>query len=305
MRLVTRSDFDGLICGVILREEGIVDSYKFVHPKDVQDGKVLIDENDILANIPYWPGCGMWFDHHSSEEDAKMLLTEDFKGESRKEKSCARIIYDYYNGREKYPQFAEMLEAVDKSDSGDLTIDEIQNPQGWILLSFIMDPRTGLGRYRDYRISNYNLMEQLLEFCRTMTIDEIMANPDVAERVKKYKSHKPKYEKQLKKYSKVHKNCLVIDLRSLERPYTGNRFLEYALFPEQNISIRAMRGKDNLNVVFAIGHSITNRTCKTNVGALCQIYSGGGHDMVGTCQVPADQADEVLNQLILHIVSKG
>jgi hypothetical protein len=305
MRLVTRSDFDGLICGVVLKEEGIIDSYKFVHPKDVQDGKVIIDENDILANIPYWPGCGMWFDHHSSEKEAELLLSFEFKGVSKKEKSCARIIYDYYNGKEKYPQFEEMLIAVDKSDSGDLTKDEILNPQGWILLSFIMDPRTGLGRYRNYRISNYNLMENLLEYCRSKSIDEILSDSDVAERVVKYNKDKKKYEKQLKKYSKVYKNCLVIDFRQVETPYTGNRFIEYAMFPEQNISVRLMRGKDNQNVVFAIGHSILNRTCKTNVGELCQQYSGGGHDMVGTCQVPTEKADEILNQVVLYIMDKG
>lgn len=304
MRLVTRSDFDGLICAVILKEEGIIDSYKFVHPKDVQDGKVEITSNDVLANIPYWPGCGMWFDHHSSENDVKMLLTEDFKGESRPEKSCARIIYDYYDGPVKYPQFKDMLEAVDKSDSGDLTLDEVRNPEGWILLSFIMDPRTGLGRYKDYKISNYKLMEELIEFCRTMPIEEILENPDVQQRVVRYMKHKKKYERMIKKNSRVYRKCLVLDLRDVDNNFVGNRFVEYALFPETNISIRVLWGKTKDIVSFAIGHSILNRTSTVNVGALCQMYGGGGHDKVGTCQVPKERADDILNEIIIAIAKQ-
>lgn len=304
MRLVTRSDFDGLICGVLLKEANIIDSYKFVHPKDVQDGLIAIDENDVLANIPYWPGCGMWFDHHSSEEDSKMLLTENFKGESRKENSCARIIYDYFGGSEKFPNFEEMINAVDKSDSADLSIDEIKNPSGWTLLSFIMDPRTGLGRYRDYRISNYTLMENLIEYCRTMQIDEILELPDVMERITRYRDHSHKYTEQIKDNAKVYGNCLVIDFRSIETPFCGNRFTEYALFPEQNISIRLMRGKNESTTVFAIGHSIINKTSKANVGVLCKNHGGGGHENVGTCQVESLRADEILNEMIIEINSK-
>ncbi len=304
MRLVTRSDFDGLICGVLLKEAEIIDSYKFVHPKDVQDGLVPIDENDVLANIPYWPGCGMWFDHHSSEEDSKMLLTNNFKGESRKEKSCARIIYDYFGGSEKFPNFEQMINAVDKSDSADLSIDEIKNPAGWTLLSFIMDPRTGLGRYRDYRISNYALMENLIEYCRTMHIDDILKLSDVMERITRYREHSKQYKQQIKNNSKIYGSCLVIDFRMIETPFCGNRFMEYALFPEQNISIRLMRGKNESTTVFAIGYSIINKTSKVNVGALCKKHGGGGHESVGTCQVESLCADEILNEMIIEINGK-
>ncbi|MDQ7826097.1 MAG: exopolyphosphatase [Candidatus Eremiobacteraeota bacterium] len=305
MRLVTRSDFDGLICAVILKESGVIDSYQFVHPKDVQDGKVAITENDVIANIPYWPGCGMWFDHHSSENDVMDLFGAEFKGESRPEKSCARIIYEFYGGKAKYPQYEEMLVSVDKSDSGDLTIEDILDPQRWMLLSFVMDPRTGLGRYKDYTISNYKLMEDLIEYCRNKPIEEILELPDVKERIDRYKKHQKKYEAMIKKNATVHRNCLVIDLREVEKILVGNRFVEYALFPEVNISMRVIWGKTRDTVAFAIGHSVLNRSSKTDVGAIAREYGGGGHHQVGTCQVPADRCEEVRADLLLKIVRDG
>jgi oligoribonuclease NrnB/cAMP/cGMP phosphodiesterase (DHH superfamily) len=305
MRLVTRSDFDGLICAVILKEEGVIDEYKFVHPKDIQDGKVMITSNDVLTNVPYWPGCGMWFDHHSSEDDVQSLFQAEFVGESRKEKSCARIVYEYYGGKSKYPNFEDMVKAVDKSDSGDLQVEDILYPKGWMLLSFVMDPRTGLGRYKDYKISNYQLMEDLIDYCRDKPIEEILEIPDVKERVDRYLSQTEKYKKMIRKHSKVYKNCAVIDLRSVERPFCGNRFLEYTMHLQQNVSIRVMWGLQKQNVVFAVGHSILNKTSKTNVGELMHNYGGGGHVQVGTCQVPADQAEEVLLEIIKKINADG
>ena len=305
MRLVTRSDFDGLICAVILKDAGIIDEYKFVHPKDIQDGKVMITSNDVLTNVPYWPGCGMWFDHHSSESDVQDLFQVEFVGESRKEKSCARIVYEYYGGMNKFPHFEEMVKSVDKSDSGDLKVEDILYPNGWMLLAFVMDPRTGLGRYKDYRISNYQLMEDLIDYCRSKPIEEILEIPDVKERVERYEKHQDKYKKMIRKHSKVYKNVVVIDLRSVERPFTGNRFLEYTMFLQQNVSIRVMWGLQKQNVVFAIGHSILNKTSKTNVGELTHLYGGGGHEQVGTCQVPTDQAEDLLDEIIKKITSDG
>ncbi len=306
MRLVTRSDFDGLICAVILKEQGIIDSYKFVHPKDIQDGKVEgINSNDVLANVPYWPGCGMWFDHHSSEKDTIMLL-ESFNGESRPADSCARIIYEYYGGKNRFPQFEEMIEAVDRSDSGKLTAEDIENPQDWILLSFIMDPRSGFGKYKSYRISNYALMEKLIECCRTMPIEEILQDKDVKERIDRYMEHEHRYAEMLKKKAEIRKNCIIIDLRDREKPYVGNRFREYVLFPKQNISVRIMKGKsESGKIVVAIGHSIINKSCKLNVGELCSRYGGGGHDKVGTCQIPVALADDIIEAIINEITEVG
>lgn len=304
MRLVTRSDFDGLICAVLLKEAGIVDGYKFVHPKDIQDGKVPIDENDVLANVPYWPGCGLWFDHHSSEADVFMFAS-DIKGVSKPAPSCARNIYEYYGGAEKFPNREEMMEAVDRCDSGNLTPEEILDPEGWYLLSFIMDPRTGLGRFKDYRISNYALMEALIEYCRTMTIDEILALPDVQERVKRYHEHDVLYRELIRKVAHVRKNCLILDMRDLQEAPVGNRFIEYSLYPKQNISVRLIRTPARAITAISVGHSIVNRTSKTNVGAIMKVHGGGGHDAVGTCQIPDDQVEDVVEQIIDQIVSDG
>lgn len=304
MRLLTRSDFDGLACGTILKYLGIVDTYKYVHPKDAQDGLVEVNEFDILANIPYIKGCGMWFDHHSSEAD-RTSFDFEFKGESRLEKSAARIIYEYYGGVKVMPQFEEMLVAVDKVDSGDLTADDILNPEGWILVGFIMDPRTGLGRFRDFTISNYSLMEKLLEICCTMKIEEILKDPDIMERIEVYFEQNNLFKDMLLKYSKTYKNVIVTDLRGVETIYTGNRFLVYSLFKEQNISIWIVDGRNKQNVSIAVGHSILNRTSKTDVGKLMLKNGGGGHFQVGTCQVDYEKCDNVLQELLSTMNKDG
>lgn len=304
MRLLTRSDFDGLACAVLLKEAGIIDDYLFVHPKDVQDGKVEVTENDVLANIPYAPGCGLWFDHHTSE--AERLQDLQFKGDSRPADSAARVIYDYYGGRKKFgPKFDAMMEGVDKADSGRFIAEEILNPEGWALLSFVMDPRTGLGRYRDYRISNYALMMDMIDYCRSMTVDEILAVPDVQERVNRYIEQDVVFREMLEKHTTIRKNVIVTDLRGVEEIFTGNRFMVYALHPEQNISIWLIDGRAKQNAVFAVGHSILNRTSKTNVGSLMLKNGGGGHPKVGTCQVPYEEADRVLAELIEQMNADG
>ncbi len=308
MRLLTRSDFDGLACAVLLVEAGIVDEYKFVHPKDVQDGKIEVTSNDVLTNIPYVPGCGLWFDHHSSEEEREELTEKfHFEGESRSAPSCARVIYDYYGGSEKFARLDEtgLMTAVDKSDSAQFTKDEILKPQGWVLLSFIMDARTGLGRYRDYRISNYQLMEDMIQHCRTMNAEQILEVPDVQERVKRYFEQEAQFRTMLKSNSWADGNVIVLDLHEVDEILSGNRFIIYALYPDQNISIRIIWGFKKQNMVFTVGHSILNRTSKTDVGSLMLKYGGGGHRVVGTCQVPTDDWEKVIAELLEQMKSEG
>ena len=303
MRLLTRSDFDGLACGALLKEAGIIDSWQFVHPKDIQDGLVEATENDILANIPYIKGCGIWFDHHVSETER--IGDVDCGGDRRKTPSCARIVYEYYGGALRFPNMAEMIDYVDRVDSADLTADEILNPKGWILLGFIMDPRTGLGRFRNFRISNYALMELLMDECRQLSIDEILALPDVAERVELYNEQNALFAEMTKEHTEIRGNCIFTDLRGVDPIYTGNRFLLYSMYPEQNISVLVVDGRGKQNCPIAVGHSVINKTAKTKVGSLLLKYGGGGHDKVGTCQVDYDDAPRVINAIIGQINKDG
>ena len=304
MRLLTRSDFDGLACGALLKAVGVIDSWKFVHPKDMQDGLVEVTDNDILANVPYTPGCAMWFDHHSSESE-RLGMNIKFEGESRLAPSAARVIYEYYGGKEKLPHFESMIIDVDKVDSGALSVDDIMNPKGWVLLGFIMDPRTGLGRFRDFTISNYDLMCLLVDKCATLQIDEILALSDVQERVDLYFKQNELFKEMLNKYTSTDGNVIITDLRNVETIYTGNRFMIYSLFPDQNISLWIVDGRGKQNCPIAVGHSILNRTSKTDVGSLLLKYGGGGHRQVGTCQVEYGEADRVINELVAQMKKDG
>lgn len=302
MRLITRSDFDGLACGALLKEAGIIDNWKFAHPKDLQDGLVEVTKDDCLANVPFVPGCGLWFDHHSSEHERNELKGK-YKGESRITPSCARIIYDYYGGSERFSHFDEMMEAVDKVDSGNLTIDDIMNPTGWILIGFLMDPRTGLGRWRNFTISNYQLMEKLIDACRTMTTEKILNMPDVKERIDVYFEQTALFKEMVTNHTKVEKDVIISDLRGVNPIYSGNRFMIYSMYPKQNISVWIVDGKGGEGCSAAVGYSILNRTSNVNVGSLMLKYGGGGHKAVGTCQFTKDNMDKQLPKLIDEIVN--
>lgn len=302
MRLVTRSDFDGLACAALLKEAGIIDSWKFAHPKDLQDGLIEVTENDVLANVPFVEGCGLWFDHHSSEFE-RVQLEGKYKGESRITPSCARIIYEYYGGAERFPNFTDVLAAVDKVDSGNLTIDEILHPHGWILIGFIMDPRTGLGRFRNFTISNYQLMEELIDCCRTMTTNEILELADVQERIKVYNEQTQLFIDMIKKNTVIRDDVIITDLRNIDPIYSGNRFIIYSLYPEQNISAWIVNGKGGKGCSVAVGYSILNRTSNVNVGSLMLKYGGGGHKAVGTCQFSDETQDEMVPKLLDELVN--
>ena len=302
MRLVTRSDFDGLVCGALLKEAGIIDTWQFAHPKDLQDGLVEITENDCLANVPFVEGCGLWFDHHSSEFERNQLEGK-YKGESRLTPSCARIIYEYYGGEKRFPQFGEMMDAVDKVDSGQLTAEEILSPTGWILIGFLMDPRTGLGRWRQFTISNYQLMEKLMDACRSMGTEEILALPDVKERIDVYFEQTEKFKEMVRAHTRVEKDVIISDLRGVDPIYTGNRFMIYSMYPEQNISAWIVNGKGGKGCSVAVGYSVLNRTSKVDVGSLMLKYGGGGHKAVGTCQFSDEDMDEKIPQLLEELVN--
>lgn len=305
-RLVTRSDMDGLVCAVLLKELGICDDIEFVHPKDMQDGILQMGRRDISTNLPYVPGVFLAFDHHDSEAER----VEDNPPNHIIEvgaKSAARVVYDYFGGKAAFPRVSDaIMDAVDKADAAQFEKDDILDAQGWELLSFLMDSRTGLGRFRNFRISNYELMMQLIDYCREkQNIDEILALPDVKERVELYRSHENDFRDQIMRCATVHDNLVVLDLRGEETIFAGNRFMIYALFPQCNISIHAIWGKAQQNTVFATGKSILDRSSKTNIGQLMLDYGGGGHNAAGTCQVENDDAKRVLDELIAKITSDG
>lgn len=301
MRLLTRSDYDGLMCAVLLRELNLYDEIQFVHPKDIQDGVINVTPQDILVNIPYVPGCGMWFDHHTSEDERGAAEGMEYVGANWPAPSCARVIYEHYGGDEKLGKFKVMLEAADKTDSAQFTRDEVLNPASWVMLSFVMDPRTGLGRYRDYRVSNYQLMMMLIEELRTKDVEEILDLPDVQERLRRYEEHKPHFLQMMFEFSRAEGDVIITDLRDVPETYVGNRHVVYALYPYQNISIRVFDGKNKDFCVFSVGYSILNRSSTVDVGSLMLKYGGGGHKAVGTCQVPYSEAERVLKEMLLFI----
>ncbi|PWC32647.1 exopolyphosphatase [Azospirillum sp. TSO35-2] len=303
-RLVTRSDFDGLVCAVLLKDLGILDEIKFVHPKDMQDGKVEITGRDITTNLPYVEGAHMVFDHHLSEtmrvgEKSNHIIDP-------KAPSAARVVYDYYGGKERFPTISdEMMAAVDQADSARYERDDILNPTGWTLLNFIMDARTGLGRFREFRVSNYQLMMDLIDYCRNHSIAQILDLPDVKERVELYIQHAELFVDQLKRCSTVRGNVVVLDLRNEETIYAGNRFMIYALYPDTNVSIHVLWGLKQQNTVLACGKSILNRSSRTDIGPLMLQYGGGGHQAAGTCQVANDQAAAVLETIVTRMQADG
>jgi nanoRNase/pAp phosphatase (c-di-AMP/oligoRNAs hydrolase) len=304
-RLVTRSDFDGLVCAVLLNELDLIDEITFVHPKDMQDGKVPITARDITTNLPYVPGAHLVFDHHASEtirngnRRANHIIDPDAP-------SAARVLYNHYGGRSAFPKVSpEMMAAVDKADSAQFTREEILEPRGWVLLNYLMDSRTGLGRFRDFKISNYALMMELIKHCRDLSIDQILALPDVKERVDLYFEHASRAKEQIKRCTTVHRNLAVLDLRGEETIWAVNRFMIYALFPRTNISIHVLWGLKKQNTVLATGKSILDRSSRTNVGELMLQHGGGGHEAAGTCQIDNDRVDAVLGALISRITAEG
>ncbi len=304
-RLVTRSDFDGLVCAVLLEDRDLINDILFVHPKDMQEGRVDITDKDITTNLPYVPGVYLAFDHHGSEVErvGEILDNHIIDPEAP---SAARVVYDHYGGKDAFPNIDDdLMEAVDKGDSAQFTKEEVLNPEGWALLNFLMDARTGLGRFRGFRIPNYELMMALIEYCHDHSIDEILELTDVKERVDLYFEQQELFIDQIKRCTTVHGNLAVFDIRDEETIYAGNRFMIYALFPECNISMHVIMGRDQQNIVYAIGKSIFDKSSKTDIGKLCLEYGGGGHQAAGTCQIDMDEAEDVKKKLIDAITKDG
>ncbi len=305
-RLVTRSDFDGLVCAALLRELDMLEDTVFVHPKDMQDGKVEITEHDITTNLPYVATAFLAFDHHHSETERVGHVPANLVCDPGAD-SAARVLYDHFGGAERFGQVIsdDLMAAVDKADRARFELEEILHPDGWVLLNFLMDPRTGLGRFHDFAVSNYQLMMLLIDAVLELDVAGVLALPDIRERIDLYEAQRDLAEEQVRRCSTVHGNVVVLDLRGEDIIYATNRFLIYALFPQCNISIHQLWGRNRQNVVFATGASIVNRTSRTDIGSLMLRYGGGGHLAAGTCQIDTDDAPHVLGELIAEIVGNG
>lgn len=301
-RLVTRSDFDGLVCAVLLKEKNLINEISFVHPKDMQDGRIAISHRDITTNLPYVSDCHLAFDHHSSEIERGAGETRANHIIDPEAMSAARVVYRHFGGEAQFPRVRQdIMNAVDKADSARFSEAEVLQPEGWVLLNFLMDSRTGLGRFRQFRISNYDLMMKLIDYCRDHDVDEILALPDVRERVDLYREHEPMFREQIQRCARVHRDVVVLDLREEETIFAGNRFMVYAMFPECRVSMHVLWGMKRQNTVFAIGKSIFDRTSPVDVGAVCLARGGGGHTAAGTCQVDNAVASEAKAELIREL----
>ena len=288
MRLLTRADLDGLTSAILLQEVEAIDEIDFAHPKDVQDGKIEISANDILANLPFDERAALWFDHHASQADA--AWNPDMKGSFEIAPSAARVIADHYKS-DKFARFGELLDATDKLDAALLSRDDIVDPQGWILIGYTLDPRSGLGAFKDY-------FRHLMTLAREKTVDQILADPEVRKQVERLKREEGAFREHLKAVSLQNENVVVTDVRGLRNLPSGNRFLIYDMFPSANVSIRVADGRNNEFISIQVGHSILKRDCKTSAGDMLAAYGGGGHQGAGTCQVSPADADRVIAEII-------
>ncbi|MEP7281243.1 MAG: exopolyphosphatase [Rubrivivax sp.] len=303
-RLITRSDMDGLVCAVLLKELGMLGEIVFHHPKDVQDGKVPVTDRDILTNLPYVAGCALCFDHHASEAVRNSGRATPGYVLDPNAKSAARVVYDHFGGKQRFTAIGDdMMAAVDKADSAGFTLADVLEPKGWELLSFLMDARTGLGRFREFSISNYQLMMKLIGCCRDMTIDEILALPDVKERVDLFFAQHALFRAQIERVAQVHDKLVVLDLRNEETIHAGNRFVVYAMYPQCDISMHVMWGRDRQNTVYTVGKSIFGARNAIDVGSLMLGLGGGGHQAAGTCQGANDVAETTKRHLIDRITA--
>ncbi|GAC1599423.1 MAG: exopolyphosphatase [Acidimicrobiales bacterium] len=296
-RLVTRSDFDGLVCAMLLKQAEMIDEIVFVHPKDVQDGKVEITARDILTNLPFRPEAHLVFDHHASE----MLRTGGGANHviDPLAPSAARVVYEHLGGAAAFPRISnELMGAVDQADSAAYDLEEVLHPTGWCLLNFLMDARSGLGRFRDFRISNYDLMMMLIDACLDMTVEEVLALPDVRERIEVFTNQEPAFIAQLHRCTTIRGTVAVVDLRDEPMIHAGNRFMVYALHPQVSVSVHVLWGKQQQNTVLAVGKSIFDRSNPVDIGAVMLGHGGGGHANAGTCQVGHVHAEIVLGEVV-------
>ncbi len=298
MRLVTRPDLDGLCCAVLLSECETIDAVELVHPQDVSERRVAIGPSDVLANVPYHPACGMWFDNHLLT-DANAMPTTGFKGRYGKAPSAAHLVYEHYAA--SHPSLARyktLLEETDRLDSAQLALEDVVSPAGYVLLGFTLDPRTGLGSLREY-------FDILLPALRRLSIEEVLALPAVRERVARMREQDQAFKDRALAHSRLAQNVVVTDFRSVNPLPVGNRFLIFTLFPQASVAVRLQLGPDRQRVAVSAGRSILNKSSRANIGVLMSLYGGGGHAGAGACLLPQESADAQVAEIVGALQRNG
>jgi len=302
--LVTRADFDGVVCGALFNELNMINDIVFAEPNDMQQGRVPMGDMDISANLPYVDGVHLCFDHHLSE--VERVGDKDNHIIDADAPSAARVIYSHFGGKESFPNISEdLLDAVDQADSAQYSGEDIMAPDKWTLLNFIIDPRTGMDAISGFNIAHNAFLYDLMTYCRHNPIEEIMGLPDVQERTSAYLYQNEFAELQLTRCSQTHQNLVIADLRKEDPIYVCNRFLIYALNPECNISMHLMASPEDGKTSIAVGKSILDRSSNTNAGSLLLEYGGGGHAAAGGCRVADADVDKVVAALIERINADG
>ncbi len=292
MRLVTRGDLDGLVAAVLITTMETVDSLELIHPQEITDGKFMVRKGDILANLPYHPDCDLWFDHHELTESNRKPPAI-LKGKHALLPSVARVVFEYYQS-DKLRQYEPLIAETDRFDSAQLSVDDISDPHGAIQLGFAIDPRTGLGIDKELFLS-------LVALLKTVDIDTVLATPEISRRAAVCRENDVNALQFLNDHSRAEANVVITDLRGLENIPVGNRFLIYIAFPDCNVSVRAQWGPRKEFVTVNIGHSILNRTCRTDIGRLCSDFGGGGHWGAGACALDPATADTKLAALVARL----
>jgi hypothetical protein len=291
MRLVTRGDIDGLACALFLGLCEKVDSIELVHPQEISERRFPIRPDDIVANLPYHPGCAMWFDNHLMT-DRNATPPRGFVGRYAQAPSAARVVYDHY--LPDHPELARyqgLLAETDRFDSAQLELADIVSPRGAILLAYTLDPRTGLGAFQGY-------FQLLLDTLRVGMLEDVLALPEVQERAAKIREQDKAFREVTFNHSRMDGTVVVTDFRALATIPVGNRFMVYTLFPEATLSVRIHWGPRKEGVIVSVGRSILNRTSRTNVGVLLSLYGGGGHAGAASCMLAPDKADATIAEIL-------
>lgn len=283
-RIITRPDFDGVVCAVLLKA-AIGDHLTILwgQPAEMQNGKIEVDSDDIIANLPFYGNCAIWFDHHISNEPPA-----SYNGLYRVAPSAAGLVYEYYQNVID-SRFQTLVEQADKIDDAQLNLDEILHPENYpyILLSMTIYAK---------HASDLTYCDKVVELLSTLSIDEVLAEPEVKRRCEQVLAENTTYEKHLKNHTRIQGLVSITDFRELDPAPDGNRFLIYSLYPDTVVNMKIFH--ENSKTVVKLGHSILNRRCNVNVGNLLSRFGGGGHRGAGACRIEGPNAEPVLKKIL-------